>query len=257
MIARCLAAAAALLVGFAAQAQTYPTRAVKMVIAFPPGGAIDVVARTLAQKLGFYLGQNVLVENRPGGNTLIGGEAVARSPADGYTVFMTLDTTMTHLPALVDKMPFDPVRDFAPISQVAVGASGFIGRAANPFHTFNEMIAWARSNPGKLNIGGAGPSTQTAIIELGRAANINIVMVPYKGTGPMLQALASGEIQVVSDGLAAYMPPIKQGVMVALATTSPRRYLALPSLPTVREAGLPQVEYDPWFGLFEIGRAHV
>jgi tripartite-type tricarboxylate transporter receptor subunit TctC len=232
------------------RAQDFPVRPLRMVIAFPPGGAIDLIARTLSQKLGEGLGQAVVLENRPGGNTLIAGEAVARAPADGYTLFMTLDTTLTHLPALYDKLPFDSIRDFSPVSQIAVGFAGFIGHARDPFRNLPELIAFARANPGKLNFGAGGPSTQTAVIELGRAANINIVMVPYKGTGPLLQAIAAGDIHVVSDGLAAYMPGIKQGNLRALVTTSPRRNAQLPDVHTIREEGYPQLEYNPWFGLF-------
>ena len=254
MIQRLLLAAAlsalALAIGPGALAQQFPTKPIRLIISSPPGGGVDVVARALAQKLGENMGQQVIVDNRPGGNTIISAELAAHAPADGYTLFMPLDTTMTQNPALYAKLPYDPVKDFAPISQTVGGSLIFVTHPKAPFKTLPEMVAYARANPGKLNIAASTAATQIFTLMLKNAAGIEVAYVPYKGTAPMFQALLGGEIDVVADGAPFYVPHIRSGKLVGLATSAPKRHFQLPDVPTVREAGYPQLETSNWFGVF-------
>jgi tripartite-type tricarboxylate transporter receptor subunit TctC len=244
-----LAFLVAALLPAAAWAQ-YPAKPVRVVIAFPAGGPVDVLARTLAAKMGASLGQQVVVDNRPGGNTLLAADLASKAPADGYTLFLALDTTMSLVPFLYPKLPFDPLKDFASISQVTTSSTALVVRADSPFKTLGDLVTYAKAHSGKLNIAASAPATQLVTIMLRREAGIEFVHVPYKGSAPQLQALNAGEIDGIVDGYAFYVPPIRQGRMRALFVTGPQRASQLPETQTVREAGYPALEKTSWVGLF-------
>ena len=231
-------------------AQGYPTKPLRLVISYPAGGGIDLTARAIAQKLGEALGQNVIVDNRVGGNTIISAEYAARSAPDGYTLFMPLDSTMTQYQALYDKLPYDPVKDFVPITRVSRTNSLITTHPKAPFHTLEEFVAYARANPGKANFAASATTTRLVGEILKTVANIDMVFVPYKGTAPMIPALMSAEIDLVIDGMSAYVPAIKQGKLRPVALAAPVRNPQLPDTPTTREAGYPQIEASGWLGIF-------
>ncbi len=233
-----------------AMAQQYPSKPVRIIISFPPGGGVDVVARALAQKMSENMGQQVVVDNRPGGNTILSADLATHAPPDGYTLFMPLDTTMTQNPALYSKLPYDPVKDFAPVSQAVGGSLVFVTHPKAPFRTLPEMVAYARANPGKLNIAASTAATQIFTLLLKNTAGIDVTYVPYKGTAPMFQALLAGEIDVVADGVPFYIPHIRSGKLIGLANSAPARHPQLPDMPTVREAGYPQLETSNWIAVF-------
>ncbi len=229
--------------------QAYPSRPIRLIISFPPGGGIDVTARSLAQKLSEQMGQPVVVDNRAGGNTVISADVAAHSAPDGYTLFMPLEFTMTQNPALYDKLPYDPVRDFVPVSRVSRTNLLFVTHARAPFHNLNELVGYARTNPGKLNFAASAVLTRLMGEQLKSAAGIDMVFVPYKGTAPMVQALLAGEIDLVIDGTSAYVPHIKSGKLRGLATGGPR-HAQIPDVPTAGEQGYPQVESSGWLAVF-------
>ena len=232
-----------------AWAQSFPTKAIRFIVAYPPGGSVDLHARQIGQKMSENLGQPVIVENRPGGNTHIGAEYVARSAPDGYTLFHTLDSTMTLNQALFTNIPFDPVKDFAPVARLASGNSIVVVNPGVPVKSVRELIDYSKANPGKLNFGATSANTQLAGEQI-RMQGANMVYVPYKGTQQLLQAVVAGEIQVVIDGLTNYVPFVKEGKLRGLATLAPGRDTLLPELPSIREAGFPEIERLGWWGLF-------
>jgi tripartite-type tricarboxylate transporter receptor subunit TctC len=241
-----LSAAAA----FSSHAQQYPTRPVRYIIAFPAGASMDLSARAISQRLAEALGQPVVVENRAGGNTIVAAEAAAHSAPDGYTMFMALDSTLTVVPALYSKIPFDPLKDFAPVTLFSKGAYTMTAPAGKPFRNIAEVIAWAKANPGKLNVGASTVQTQMIALEIKKAAGVDVTYVPYKGTPPMLQALMAGDVDFVVDAVPIYLPHIRSGKFMALATTGTQRTVQLPDIATVREQGYPQLEVDTWTAIF-------
>lgn len=235
--------------GGMALAQSFPTRPVRFIVAYPPGGSVDLHARYIGAKMGENLGQPVVVEDRPGGNTHIAAEYVAHSAADGYTLFHTLDSTMTLNQALYSKIPFDPVKDFAPVARLASGNSIVVVNPGLPVKTIRELIDYSRANPGKVNFGATSANTQLAGEQI-RMRGASMVYVPYKGTAQLVQALLAGEIHVVIDGLTNYVPYVKEGKLRGLATLAPGRDILLPQLPSIRESGYPEIERLGWWGLF-------
>jgi tripartite-type tricarboxylate transporter receptor subunit TctC len=233
-----------------AMSQAYPSKPIRLIISFPPGGGIDVTARTLAQKLGEQVGQPVVVDNRAGGNTVISAEIAAHAPPDGYTLFMPLEFTMTQNGALYEKLPYDPVRDFVPISRVSRTNLLFVTHAKSPFRNLQELVAYGKANPGKLNFAASAVLTRLMGEQLKSAAGVDMVFVPYKGTAPMLQALLGGEIDLVIDGTSAYVPSIRAGKLRPLAGGGPVRHPQLPDNPTAGEQGFPQAEASGWLGVF-------
>jgi tripartite-type tricarboxylate transporter receptor subunit TctC len=229
--------------------QAFPTKPIRFIVAYPPGGSVDVHARHIGQKMAENLGQPVVVEDRPGGNTHIAAEVVAHSAPDGYTLFHTLDSTMTLNQALFSKIPFDPVKDFAPVARLASGNSIVVVNPKVPVKSIKELIDYARANPGKINFGATSANTQLTGEQM-RMLGADMVYVPYKGTAQLLQAVVTGEIQVVIDGLTNYVPFVKEGKLRGLATLAPGRDILLPELPNVREAGYPDMERLGWWGLF-------
>jgi len=233
-----------------ALAQPYPAKAVRLIVPFPAGGATDVVARLLAQKLSEAWAQAVVVENRTGAGGNIGAEAAAHSPPDGYTLFMTSGSIVTANPHMYKSLPYDPAKDLVAITNVATGPQVIAVGASQPARDLKEFIAYAKANPGKVNLGSAGIGTQThlAAENFAYAAGIDLTHVPYKGEGPAMTDLMGGQIQVVTPNLGAAIGLVQQGKIRALAVTSPHRNPQLPDVPTVAET-IPGFENAGWFGL--------
>jgi tripartite-type tricarboxylate transporter receptor subunit TctC len=233
------------------QAPTYPTRPIRIVVPFPPGGATDILARDVAQKLTDAWGQAVIVDNRPGAGGNIGSELVAKAAPDGYTLEMGTVGTHAINASLYAKMPYDHVKDFAPVILVASVPNVLEVNPALPVNSVAELIAYAKANPGKLNFASSGNGTSIHLSgELFKVmAGVQMTHVPYKGSAPALQDLIAGQVQLMFDNLPPSLPQIKAGKLRALAVTSAARASALPDVPTVAEAGLPGFEASSWFGV--------
>lgn len=227
-----------------AHADTYPSRPIRLVIPFGSGGTTDVVARLIAAKLGETLKQTVIVDSRPGANGTIGTDIVAKAPPDGYTLLMTVASTQTLTPALY-KLPYDPIKDLAPVSLVANLGGVFVVNAAVPARTMQEFAAEARTRPGRFSYA-AGTSLVRLIGEQFRQTmGADITMVPYKGTGPQLNAIVAGEVDATVDPFVS-MPFIKSGKVRPLAVLLPKRSPLLPDVPTLEEAGIKGITLDSW-----------
>ncbi|MBL8376399.1 MAG: tripartite tricarboxylate transporter substrate binding protein [Burkholderiales bacterium] len=244
--------AAALLLAAAAPAvlaQTYPAKGVRIVVAYPPGGATDVVTRVLAEHLSRSLGQPFVVENRPGAGGLIGSDVIAKAAPDGYSLLMGVVSSHAIAPSAYKSMPYDPIADFSTIS-LAAGTSFFITvHPSVPAQNLAELIQLARARPGTLNFGSSGKGTTPHLAgELFNSmARVQIQHVPYKGSAPMLADLLGGQIQVAFDN--TVVANVRAGKLRALATTGPRRVAALPDVPTAAEAGLAGYEVVTWMGM--------
>jgi tripartite-type tricarboxylate transporter receptor subunit TctC len=232
-------------------AAPYPNRPVKLVIPFPPGGPLDIVGRLIAQKASEDWGQSVVVDNRPGAGGNIGADLVAKSPPDGYTILMGALSTHAVNPSLYAKMPYDAVKDFAPITLVAVTPNVLVVNASLPVNSAKEFVAYAKANSGKLAFGsGSNGSAGHLAGELFKVdTGTEIVHVPYKGGAPATQALLAGDTQFMFDNLANAMPQVKAGKLKALAVTTKERSKLAPDLPTMAEAGLAGFDISTWFGL--------
>jgi tripartite-type tricarboxylate transporter receptor subunit TctC len=234
-----------------APAQDYPSKLVRMVVPFPPGGGVDVTARGLAQALGEGWGQQVIVENRAGAGAIIGSEVVAKSAPDGYTLLIT---TSGHalLPSIYRKLPFDPVNDFAPVTDVHNTYLVLVVNPRLPAASAKELVALAKAQPGRLNYGhtGIGVAPHLAAEMFRVAAGIDVVPVPYKGDAPLIPALIADEVQFAVLPPTNVMEPARTGRLRMLAMTGQARAFALPDVPTMAEAGLPEVEQAGWVGLF-------
>lgn len=246
-------AAAGLLIALAsvalpAFAQTYPSKAIRLVSPFPPGGSVDVVGRLLAAKLSESLGQQVVVDNRSGASGVIGTEVVMNAPPDGYTLLINTLPFVTNQ-FLMPRVAYDPLRDFVSISIVASAASFVTVHPSVPARSIQELIALAKAKPGQLYYSSAGVGTNPHIAgELfNLLAGVNIVAVQYKGGGPADQALIAGEVTATFGSISQEIGYVKAGRMRALAVTSAKRNPATPELPTVAEAGLPGYEFDTWY----------
>lgn len=232
-------------------AESYPHRPIRFLIPQSPGGASDTVARVVAQRLGERVGQQLVVDNRPGATGNIGHEMVARALPDGYTMLLTAPNLVTS-PSLFAKLAFDPVRDFTPITQLTLSPNVWLVHPSFAARTMKELIEIARAKPGQIDFASSGlASTQHLAGELlNVVTGIRLTHVPYKGGGPALIDLMGGRIQVMSSTLPSAVPHIKTGKVRALAVTSAKRAMALPELPTVAEAaGLPGYEASTWQGL--------
>lgn len=243
--------AASLLVSTAgpALAQAYPSKPITIVVPYAVGGTTDIVARLVAAQIGNGLGQPLVVDNRAGGGGNIGWGAVARSVPDGYTL-LTTEMSFTIAPALGTKQPFDPKKDFAHVITAAAAPHVLVINPAVPAKTVQEFIAQAKANPGKMNYGSGGNGTNT---HLGgelfkREAGIDLVHVPYKGAGAVLQDLMGGQVQALVTSLPTALPHIKSGKLRALMVTSEKRSPLLPDVPSAKEVGLPKVVMDFWVG---------
>jgi tripartite-type tricarboxylate transporter receptor subunit TctC len=233
-----------------ARAQQYPARPVRVVVGFTPGGGVDINARMLAPKLAEYLGQQFLVENRPGAGTNIANELVAKAPADGYTLLCTTAALAINM-SLYSKLPFDALRDFAPISVFSESPNVLVVNAKLPVASVKELVEHARKSPGKLNYSSAGVgTTQHLSAELFKLRTGSfIVHIPYKGTSPSLTGLIAGEVELSFANIPAVQAYVKQGRLRALATTGTKRDPQLPDVPTMKEAGVAGVDVTVWYGL--------
>jgi tripartite-type tricarboxylate transporter receptor subunit TctC len=234
----------------AASAQDWPNRPVRLVVPYPAGGAVDIVARALAEKLSTALAQTVIVENKAGAGGLIGADAVAKSAPDGYTVVMGTVSSHAIAPAVYRKMPYDAETDFAAVSLVALTPYIITVNAAVPVKTLRELVSYAKANPDKLNFGSSGTGTTPHLAgELfNTMAGTKITHVPYKGSAPMVVDLLGGQVQVAFDN--TVIPNIKAGKLRGLAVTGPARLAAVADIPTAAEAGLPAYEAVGWMGLY-------
>ena len=240
------------LVATAAFAQPYPSKPARMIVPYPPGGSADILARAIGAKVGEGLGQPVVIDNRPGAGTIIGTEATAKSAPDGYT-FM-LGTVSSHAinPALNPKLPFDPVKDFTPLSLVASIPFAMIVHPSVAAKSVQEFVALAKAKPGQINYSSAGTGTSNHLAGelLKSMAGIDLVHVPYKGSAPALNDLIAGQVSMMFDLVLTAAPHIKSGAARGLAVTGSQRSPVLPELPTVAESGLPGYEVSAWFGIF-------
>ncbi|MCC6197940.1 MAG: tripartite tricarboxylate transporter substrate binding protein [Burkholderiales bacterium] len=246
----------------ATAAQDYPSRPIRLIVPFPPGGTTDAAARVFAAALQERLGQPVVVDNRPGAGSIIGVEAVARAAPDGYTLLFGESGGMAVLPALKKKVPYDPVRDFTAIGFVARSPHVLVVNPKVPAHSLAEFIDYVKSRPGELYYGSAGYGAPGHIIMelLELQARINVIHVPFKGGGPALQALVAGEIDMMMMGPAGLTPRVDTGQLRALAQTGPTRHPMIPNVPTMRELGTDvmfgrEVNVMSWFGV--LGPARV
>ncbi len=239
-------------------AQTYPAKPIRFIVPFPPGGGNDLIARELSQHLTESLGQPMVVDNRPGASTLIGAEAAAKASPDGYTLFMGNNSTLTINPHLYKKLPYDAVRDFAPLSLLASAPFVLLAHPSVPAQSVKELIALARQRPGQLNFGssGLGISTHLAGEMFKLMARVDIVHIPYKGAAPALTDLIGGQIELLFNNVISAMPHVRSGRLRALAVTSKTRSHALPQVPAVAEAGLPDYEASVWYAVLARARAH-
>ncbi len=244
-IAACLPAAAA------AQA-AYPARPVKFIVPFPPGGAIDTLARLTARHLSAAWGQAVTVENRPGAGGIIGTDAVAKAPPDGLTFGWGAVSTHGINAAIYKKLPYDTLADFVPVAPVAIVPNLLVVNADVPAQTVQDLVTLARQQPGKLGYASAGSGTTLHIsCELfKRIAGVDLLHVPYKGSGPALIDVLAGQVPVMCDSVTSALPHLKSGKLRALGITSSGRSSVLPAVPTLAEAGLKGYEMNPWFGIF-------
>ncbi len=242
--------AALALAGFAAHAQDFPNRPVKILVPQTPGGASDALARIVGQKLSEKWKQPVVIENRPGAGGNVGMEAVANAPADGYTLLMSYVGTHAINGALYKKLPFDPEKDFAPVATVATLPFVAIARPDAAFKSVPELVAAARR--GNLTYGSAGNGSVNHLLGemFNAAAGVKLTHVPYRGAAPALQDLLGGQINVVFTSLPSVAGVIKNGQVIPLAVTSAKRSSSFQSIPTIAEAGFKEFDVTPWFGLF-------
>ncbi len=243
MALRIFAAALALFACGVAGAQEYPTRPIRLIAPFAPGGPTDLFARLMGAKLGERLGQPVLVENRPGAGGSVGAEAAAKATPDGYTLVLVSSSFAVNA-TLYPKLPYDTLKDFAPVTLLASAPFLLAANQGVPAGSVRELIAYAKANPGKLNYGSGGSGSGPHIVaELFKSeAGVNIVHIPYKGTGPLTAALIAGDVQLAFGNIFALVPQIKSGRLKAIAVTGRERSSALPEVPTVAESGLPGFE---------------
>lgn len=274
---------AGLMSSSAAFAQAYPSKPVTIVVPFAAGGTTDILARIIGQALTTELGQSVIVDNRAGAGGNIGGAMAAKAPADGYTLFMGTVGTHAINASLYKKMPFDPIKDFAPLTRVANVPNLLVANPAQPYKTVKELIAYAKANPGKLNFGSSGNGSSIHLSgELFKSlAKVDMVHVPYKGSAPAVTDLLGNQIGIMFDNMPSAIQHVRSGKLVPIAVTTAKRSPELPNVPTIAEAGVAGYEATSWFGMFaptgtpapvlaklntalvkvlnqaEIGRAHV
>ena len=234
-----------------AQPREYPARPVRLVVPVPPGGSLDVMARILSPKWGEVMGQNVVIDYRPGANTIVGSEHVARAPADGYTLLINTLPFVVN-PALYPKMPFDTARDFAPVSLLGSSPFVLVVHPSVPAKSVKELVALAKARPGELNYSSAGNGSNLHVAaELFKnLTGANIVHVPYGGGGPALIAILNGEAGVSFLSLVAVTGHIATGRMRALGITTAKRSKVMPQLPTIAEQGVPRYDFGAWFGVY-------
>ncbi|MDP4073734.1 tripartite tricarboxylate transporter substrate binding protein [Acidovorax sp. A1169] len=245
------AVGAAIPAGALAQA-AYPSKPVTIVVPFAAGGTTDILARIIGQALTSELGQPVVVDNRAGAGGNIGGALAAKAPADGYTLFMGTVGTHAINASLYKKMPFDPVKDFAPLTRVANVPNLLVANPAQPYKSVKELIAYAKANPGKVNFGSSGNGSSIHLSgELFKSlAKVDMVHVPYKGSAPAVTDLLGNQIGIMFDNMPSAIQHVRSGKLVPIAVTTAKRSPELPNVPTIAEAGVPGYEATSWFGMF-------
>jgi tripartite-type tricarboxylate transporter receptor subunit TctC len=250
-VSRLFAFLVVLILPFGAEAQTYPAKPLRLICPFPPAGAVDIASRATAHELTKILGQTVTVENRPGAGGNIGGAEAARSAPDGYTLFMTTSGIQAINPALYAKMPFDPNKDLAMVAPLVSLNNVLVLHPSVPAKSVKEVIALAKTQPGKLNFAhsGSGTSIHMSGAMFMHLTGTDMIAIPYKGSGPAITDLLAGQVMMMFDNIPSSLPHIKAGKLRALATTGAKRDPALPDLPTMAEAGVPGYESGVWFGL--------
>jgi tripartite-type tricarboxylate transporter receptor subunit TctC len=242
---------AALLGSFAVFAQTdYPTKPVRVIVPFAAGGATDLITRMVASRLSENLGRQFYVENRGGANGAVGSDVAAKAPPDGYTLVMGTVGTHGINFTLYDKPLYDPVKDFTPLSRVAVLPSMILVHHALPVNNIRELVAYAKANPGKLAYGSAGSLLHLTGALMTSMAGIDMLHVPFKGVGPQMSAITNNDVQVAISPVFSALPILKTGKARAIAVTSAQRSSAAPGYPTVAESGLPGYDAVSWYGLF-------
>ena len=251
ILQRILLAALVAIATASASAQTYPNKPIRLVVPFPPGGTTDILARDAGQVLTQTLGQSVVIDNRPGAAGNIGSDVVAKSPPDGYTLLMATVSTHAINPGLYSKLPYDHIKDFAPVILVARVPNVLEVNPAVPVNSVSDLIKLAKEKPGQINFASSGSGTSIHLSgELFKTmAGVNMVHVPYRGSAPALVDLVSGQVQVMFDNLPSSLPQINAGKLRAIAVTSAQRSPALPNIPTIAESGLPGFEATSWFGI--------
>ena len=239
-----------------ASAQSYPSKPIRLIVPYPPGGPLDIMARAIGQKLTEAWSQPVVVDNRAGAGGNIGADLVAKSPADGYTLLMGAVATHAINPTLYAKLPYDPVKDFAPVALVAQVPNILVVNPSVPARSVRELIDLVRARPGYLNFGsGSTGSTGHLAGELfNTMAGVKMVHIPYKGGAPAMADLLAGQVQLMFDNLANALPQVKAGRLRALAVTTLARSPAMPELPTIAESGLPGFDLTTWFGVMAPAR---
>jgi tripartite-type tricarboxylate transporter receptor subunit TctC len=251
LLTRCLIGAlGALLFAAGAAAQGYPTGPVRIIVPFPAGGGVDSMGRIFGQKLTEALGKQIVIENRAGANGMIGSEIAAKSPKDGYTLLVNGANFVT-TPSLYRKVAYDPIRDFDPVSLLALAPNVLVAHPSLPAKSVEQLIALARAKPGDVHFAGSGSgSTPHLAAELFKTmTKTDMLHVPYRGTGPAITAILSGEVGIMFMPALAAMPHVQSGRLTALAVTTRERLTALPQLPTVAESGLKGYESSQWYGV--------
>jgi tripartite-type tricarboxylate transporter receptor subunit TctC len=246
---------AALLVGtllaFTAQAQPWPAKPVKMVVPFTAGGSTDTVARIMGEKLATRLGQPVIVENKAGAGGALGSDFVAKSPADGYTFLVGTSSTMAIAPWVYTKLPYNPTRDFAPVSLLGIADIIVVVNATVPIRNTKQLLDYAKANPGKLTFASGGNGSISHLLGeyFKSMAKVDLLHVPYKGDAQMVTDLLGGQVNMAFGTAVAWLPHIKSGKVAAVAVTNPKRSTTLTDLPTLNESGVPGYEAVQWFGI--------
>ena len=237
--------------GAQAGGPTYPVKPVRFVMPYPPGGSSEILARPIAHELTRLLGQSVFIDYKPGGGSTIGADFVAKSPPDGYNIVMLLTAHAVNA-TLMPKLPYDTVRDFAPVTLAATLPLAVVVNALSPIKSIADLIAAAKANPGKLNYASAGPgnTSHLAVEYFKSVTGINLTHVPYKGSGPAITALLAREVDLIFDSMSSSLPQIQGGKFRAIAVSTAKRSRILPDVPTIAEAGVPGFDVAVWYGIF-------
>ncbi len=241
-----------LLPGAAAVAQEFPSRLVRLVVPYPAGGGVDGLARPLAERLGRMWNQSVIIENKPGASTMIGGETVARAPADGYTLLFTSDSSITSNPHLFKKMPFDPLKDLLPVTQLIDLHQMVLVHPSVSAASMLELVALAKQKPNALNYGSYGIGSQPHLLfeMLRKETGAQIQQISYRGIAPAITATLAGEVQMTLGGISVAAGHIEAGKLRPLAISRRERLKSHPAVPTLREAGFPNIDPRSWYGIF-------
>lgn len=236
-------------------AQQYPTRPIRFISPYPPGGGNDTLLRLLGEKLGEQLGHRIIVDNRPGANTIVGTELLAKSPPDGYTFILVPNSFATN-PSFYPKLPYDTARDFAAVGQVAQSPQMIVAHPSVPARTLKELLALARAKPGQLAYGtsGNGSTGHLAGLLLSNMAGIKLSHVAYKGTAPAVNELVGGHIPLMISSMLATLPQVRAGKLRVIALTTGRRSPAIPDVPTIAESGVPGYDATLWYGILAPGK---